>query len=114
MAEKIRNFIGGEWADAATGGRFDSRNPAAVREVIAEAPLSGREDVDRAVASARGALPGWRGLPAPRRGEILFRAGELLMRQKRRLGELVTEEMGKVIAEGLGDEIGRASCRERV
>jgi alpha-ketoglutaric semialdehyde dehydrogenase len=104
MAEKLRNYIGGEWVDAGTRGRlFDSRNPADSRDVIAEAPLSGREDVDRAVASARGALPGWSGLPAPRRGEILFRAGELLIRNKRRLGELVTREMGKIIAEGLGD-----------
>jgi aldehyde dehydrogenase (NAD+) len=42
-------------------------------------------------------------MPAPRRGEILYRAGELLIRSKQRLGELVTLEMGKVIAEGLGD-----------
>src|SRR6185369_1492833 len=55
------------------------------------------------VESARAAFPGWRRLPAPRRGEILFRAAELLIRNKQRLGELVTREMGKVIAEGLGD-----------
>ncbi len=42
-------------------------------------------------------------MPAPKRGEILFRAGELLIRRKRQLGELVTREMGKVLFEGLGD-----------
>jgi len=99
----VRNFIGGEWHEADGGRRFASRDPADLRQVVAEAPLSGRSDVDRAVQAAGAALPGWRLLPAPRRGEILFRAAELLIRNKRRLGQLVTSEMGKVIAEGLGD-----------
>jgi len=103
MAEAIRNFIAGTWCDAVEGGRFVSLNPADTREVIAEAPRSGRTDVDRAVAAASVAAQPWRLLPAPRRGEILFRAGELLRRHKQRLGELVTREMGKVVAEGLGD-----------
>jgi alpha-ketoglutaric semialdehyde dehydrogenase len=103
MTEKVRNFIDGRWTEGKDGKRFASRNPADAREVVAEAPLSGPGDVDRAVAAARAALPGWRLTPAPRRGELLFRAGELLIREKRRLGELVTMEMGKVIAEGLGD-----------
>lgn len=103
MTEVVRNFIEGTWSDAVDGERFASLNPADNREVVAEAPLSGRSDVDRAVAAARAALPGWRLLPAPRRGEILFRAGELLGRQKPRLGQLVTREMGKVLPEGLGD-----------
>jgi aldehyde dehydrogenase (NAD+) len=103
MAGIVTNFIAGTWVEAADGRRFTSRNPADTREVVAEAPLSGPSDVDRAVAAARAALAGWRLLPAPRRGEILFRAGEILARSKNELGELVTREMGKVIAEGLGD-----------
>lgn len=103
MPKLIKNFIAGSWSDAGDGGRFASRNPADGRDLVAEAPLSGPADVDNAVAAARGAFPGWRLMPAPRRGEILFRAGELLRRDKQRLGELVTREMGKVIAEGLGD-----------
>ncbi len=103
MADMARNFIAGAWSDAQDEKRFASRNPADTREVVAEAPLSGRADVDRAVATARAALPAWRLMPAPHRGEILYRAGELLIAQKQRLGELVTREMGKVIAEGLGD-----------
>ena len=103
MTETVENFINGEWCEASTGERFASRNPADARQLVAEAPLSDREDVDRAVVAARAALPAWSRLPAPRRGEILFRAGEMLVRNKRRLGDLVTREMGKVLAEGLGD-----------
>ncbi len=103
MSNLVRNFIAGTWSDSLSGKRFQSRNPADTRQVVTEAPFSEQTDVDRAVAAARAALPGWRRLPAPRRGEILYRAGELLIRSKHRLGELVTMEMGKVIAEGLGD-----------
>jgi aldehyde dehydrogenase (NAD+) len=103
MSLLVRNFIAGAWSDSLSGKRFQSRNPADTRQVIAEAPFSAQDDVDRAVAAARAALPAWRRMPAPRRGEILYRAGELLIRSKQRLGELVTLEMGKVIAEGLGD-----------
>jgi acyl-CoA reductase-like NAD-dependent aldehyde dehydrogenase len=103
MTDMVRNFIAGSWSDAIEGKRFDSRNPADTREVIANVPLSGRGDVDLAATAARTAASGWRLLPAPRRGEILFRAAEILEKNKQRLGELVTREMGKVIAEGLGD-----------
>lgn len=103
MTDMVRNYINGQWCEAETGKRFSSLNPADTREVVAEAPLSGRRDVDMAVAAARAAFPAWRQLPAPRRGEILYRAGELLIKHKQRLGELVTREMGKVRPEGLGD-----------
>ena len=64
---------------------------------------SGREDVDEAVKAAREAYEGWRLTPAPRRGEILFRAAEILLKNKEALGKLETREMGKILPEGLGD-----------
>jgi acyl-CoA reductase-like NAD-dependent aldehyde dehydrogenase len=103
MSGEVRNFIAGKWINAAGGGNFASINPADVRETVATVTLSGKEDVDRAVSAAREAFMNWRLMPAPRRGEILFRAGELLIRRKQQLGELVTREMGKVLSEGLGD-----------
>ncbi|MFA7403474.1 MAG: aldehyde dehydrogenase family protein, partial [Pelobacteraceae bacterium] len=103
MSRLNRNFIAGIWSDAVDGRRFASRNPADTRDIVAEAALSSRADVDLAVAAARRAYPEWRLMPAPQRGEILFRAGELLRHNKQRLGELVTREMGKVLTEGLGD-----------
>jgi alpha-ketoglutaric semialdehyde dehydrogenase len=103
MTMRIRNFIAGKWLDAAGGKEFASYNPADFREVVAMAVLSGKEDIDLAVAAARDAFKQWRLLPAPRRGEILYRAGALLIERKQETGELVTREMGKVLAEGLGD-----------
>ncbi len=59
--------------------------------------------MQRAVAAAREAFPRWRATPAPKRGEILFRAAELLVRKKEELARDMTREMGKVLAETRGD-----------
>ncbi len=99
----IKNLIDGEWVDAAGGESFECINPARRDEVVAVVAKSSRADVDRAVEAARRAYKSWRLVPAPKRGEIIFRAAETLVREKKRLGELVTREMGKILPEGLGD-----------
>lgn len=103
MAETVMNYIAGVWTESASREWFESRNPADCREVIAVVARSSQEDVDRAVAAAKSAQGAWRLMPAPKRGELLFRAAEMLQCSKNDLGRLVTREMGKVLAEGLGD-----------
>jgi aldehyde dehydrogenase (NAD+) len=98
----FKNFIGGEWVDAASGETFESRSPA-TGEVIGLFPKSGAEDVDRAVKAAQTAYEEWRLVPAPRRGEILMRFAQILEREKDALTDLMTREMGKVKAEAGGD-----------
>ena len=97
-----KNFIGGEWVDAASGETFESTSPAN-GETIGIFPRSGAEDVDRAVAVAKEAYAEWRLVPAPKRGEILFRLARLLEQEKSALTDLMTHEMGKVKAEAGGD-----------
>ena len=101
--ERIKNYINGRWVDSKSGETFRSINPAKRNEVIGIVSRSGRDDVDQAVQAARGAYEEWRLTPAPRRGEILFRAAEILLRNKEALGKLETREMGKILPEGLGD-----------
>jgi aldehyde dehydrogenase (NAD+) len=81
---------------------FESLNPS-TGEVIESFPRSGADDVDRAVATARAAWEDWRLVPAPERGNILFRFAQLLERSKPELSDLMTREMGKVKAEAGGD-----------
>jgi aldehyde dehydrogenase (NAD+) len=102
VAPRFRNYVGGEWVDAAGGETFDSLVPA-TGETIGSFPRSGAEDVDRAVAAAREAYRDWRLVPAPERGTILFRFAELLRRDKEELTDLMSREMGKVKAEAGGD-----------
>jgi aldehyde dehydrogenase (NAD+) len=84
------------------GATFESLNPA-TGELIESFPRSSAEDVDRAVATARAAWEDWRLVPAPERGNILFRFAQLLERSKPELSDLMTREMGKVKAEAGGD-----------
>jgi len=100
---RIKNYINGKWTESKSKETFRSINPANKEEVIGIVSRSGREDVDEAVKAAREAYEGWRLTPAPRRGEILFRAAEIFLKNKGALGSMVTREMGKVLSEGLGD-----------
>jgi acyl-CoA reductase-like NAD-dependent aldehyde dehydrogenase len=102
MTDLVRNFIGGKWVEARSGETFNSINPA-TEELVASIAKSGAEDVSAAVEAAKHAYDGWRLTPAPRRGEILYRIGQLLMDRKEALAQLLTQEMGKVIAEARGD-----------
>src|ERR687883_723557 len=101
-AKTFKNFIGGEWVDAASGETFESRSPA-TGETLGVFPKSGPEDADRAVAAAKEAYEDWRLVPAPKRGELLFRFARLLEEAKDDLTDLMTREMGKVKAEAGGD-----------
>ncbi len=101
-AKTFKNYIGGEWVDAASGETFESTSPAN-GDAIGVFPKSGPEDVERAVAAAKEAYEEWRLVPAPKRGEILFRFAHLLTEHKDELTELMTHEMGKVRAEAGGD-----------
>ena len=99
---QLRNFIDGRWVDASTGSTFENIDPA-TGELIANVAKSSTADVDRAIEAARRALDTWRLYPAPKRGEILYRAGEIALRRKDELAREMTREMGKVLAESRGD-----------
>src|ERR687898_671738 len=103
VAEKqFQNYVGGRWTDAASGDTFESLVPA-TGEALGTFPRSAAADVDRAVEAAKAAFEGWRLVPAPERGNVLFRFAGLLEEQKDELTELMSREMGKVLAEAGGD-----------
>jgi alpha-ketoglutaric semialdehyde dehydrogenase len=100
--QTLRNLIAGEWVDAAGDATFESRSPAN-GDLIGTFPRSTAAEVDSAVAAAKEAYATWRLVPAPKRGEILFRFGALVAEHKDELAELMSREMGKVLAEAGGD-----------
>lgn len=99
----FQNFIGGQWVAPSTGEYFENRNPADRRDLIGMFPKSGAQDVERAVASASRGFELWRRTPAPLRGDVLRRVGDLLAARKEELADLMTREMGKPLAETRGD-----------
>jgi acyl-CoA reductase-like NAD-dependent aldehyde dehydrogenase len=95
-------LVGGKWVKSSSGETSESINPASEKP-LGLFQLGTAHDVDQAVEAAEKALPAWRGLPAPKRGELLLRIAQLLRKEKERLARLVTMEMGKVFSEARGD-----------
>jgi len=104
------NYIGGRWLASTSGELSENRNPADTRDLVGRFPISTTADVDRAIDAARNAFDGWRLTPAPKRAEILFRAGEILVRDKEKYTRDMTREMGKVLKEAGGDVQEAIDC----
>ena len=81
---------------------LESTSPAN-GEVLGTVPAADEAAVARAVEAAKAAYEEWRLVPAPKRGEILYRFAQVLEREKAALTDLMTREMGKVKAEAGGD-----------
>jgi acyl-CoA reductase-like NAD-dependent aldehyde dehydrogenase len=103
MIRKFQNLINGKWVDAKSGKTYENRNPANWDEVIGMFPKSGKEDVDEAVKAARAAYDKWRIVPPPKRGDIMRKVGDILVARKKEVAREMTREMGKVLAETMGD-----------
>jgi len=99
----FHNLIGGQWMPAVSGKTMLNLNPADNSDVIGAFPSSHSEDVALAVAAAKKAFASWRLVPAPKRAEILMRAGNILVQNKEKFARDMTREMGKVLAETRGD-----------
>ncbi len=92
----------GDWIADPSGGMLESLNPA-TGEPIAKIKMAGPADYECVVEHAAEAFLEWRMVPAPKRGEIVREMGNALRESKAELGALVTLEMGKIRAEGLGE-----------
>jgi acyl-CoA reductase-like NAD-dependent aldehyde dehydrogenase len=103
MADLFKNYIDGQWVEAKSRKTFENRNPANRHDLIGLFPASGPEDVDEAVRAAKKAFATWRLVPAPKRGEILQRVGEVLRKRKEGVARGMTREMGKILKETRGD-----------
>jgi betaine-aldehyde dehydrogenase len=93
-ASKLQNFIDGEFVDPAEGGAEDVINPS-TGEVIAQAPLSSTEDVDRAVMAARRAFEGWSRTTPRERSEMLLRLADAILEHGDEFADLESADAGK-------------------
>ncbi|MEP6733727.1 MAG: aldehyde dehydrogenase family protein, partial [bacterium] len=90
MSKTFQNFIAGQWTAPESGAYFENRNPADTHDLIGNFPLSNAHDVDAAVASAKRGFELWRATPAPARGDVLRRVGDLLTQRKEEIADLMT------------------------
>lgn len=101
--KQYKNFIAGKWVDSSSEGTFQNINPADSNDVIGEFQAGGSAELEEAVAAAEEAYREWRLVPAPRRAQIVHRAGDIMAARKEELAKLMTREMGKVLSETRGD-----------
>jgi malonate-semialdehyde dehydrogenase (acetylating)/methylmalonate-semialdehyde dehydrogenase len=105
QVRKLKNYINGEWVESKTTQYEDVFNPA-TKEVIAQVPLSTKEDVEYAVEVAREAFEKWKNVPIQKRARVLFNYHQLLQKHSEELARLITIENGKSLTEARG-EVGR-------
>ncbi|MEX0966439.1 MAG: aldehyde dehydrogenase family protein [Bacteroidia bacterium] len=93
---------GQRWLKGSSAQEIQSLSPAD-GHIIARVSACDAVQYEEIIAEARKAFPGWRALPAPRRGEIVRQIGNRLREYKHHLGILVSYEMGKIYEEGMGE-----------
>ena len=102
-APHYRNYINGEWKEAASGNTVASLNPANRHDVVGIVPNSGREDLDAAVAAANAAAKAWSRMAGPARGQLLYKAANILESRLDDIAATMTREMGKTFGEAKGE-----------
>jgi len=106
-------YINGEWASPVVPARLPVVNPA-TEEVVAQVAQGSAEDVDRAVAAARGAFAGWSATPAVERAAILGKIHALILERKESLAQTLSLEMGAAISFSRSMQVPLAAEHVRV
>ncbi|HUB33096.1 MAG TPA: aldehyde dehydrogenase family protein [Bryobacteraceae bacterium] len=101
MTPIFANYINGEWVKGAD--TFADRNPANTDEVVGCFVKGSARDVEDATAAAAAALPGWSGTAGPARGNILYKAADILDRRFDEVSAEMTREEGKTLPEAKGE-----------
>ena len=99
---QLLNYVGGKWQRSSAHDFLDVTNPATA-QVMSQAPLSPRAEVDATARSASKAFPEWRRTPAVERIQVLFKLKGLLEAHKDELARVMTNECGKTYGESLGE-----------
>jgi acyl-CoA reductase-like NAD-dependent aldehyde dehydrogenase len=105
--EEILNFINGEWVRSRGGCTAPNYNPAHRRQILNHYQVSTGEDMSAAIDAAYAALAGWKSVPAPRRGDIVERAAQLMLERKEAIASALVQEEGKTLSEARA-EVDRA------
>src|SRR5690242_6962420 len=100
---EVRNYIRGEWLVLREGRDIEVRNPANLDEVLGTGYLASKRHAEDAIAAASAALADWSRMPAPKRGEIVERAADILKAELDEVARLLTREEGKTFTDAKGE-----------
>jgi betaine-aldehyde dehydrogenase len=101
---RLQNFVNGKYADTAEGRTSDVVDPS-TGEVYAQAPISGRQDVDAAMQAAANAFEGWRDSTPSERSLALFRIADAIEQRADELVAAETRNTGKPVALTRSEEV---------
>src|SRR5689334_11826766 len=93
VATEVKQFIGGEWVDAADGATYEDRDPY-TGDVVAVVPAGGAADATRAITAAAEASAAWAETPPAARQRIFLAAADLLEARRDEVVELLARETG--------------------
>ncbi len=102
MAQPVKLLIDGQFITSSSNESIPVTNPA-TQDVLAEVPFATREEVDRAVASAKSAFADWREVPTPERARLMLRYQDLLKKHHDEVARILSLETGKTFADAQGD-----------
>src|SRR5690606_33053327 len=105
MAELHKNLIAGEWVD---GEAVANINPSNTDDIVGHYARAGADDAKRAIAAAKAAFPAWSRSSPLERHAVLRKAADEILARKDELGRLLSQEEGKVLAEGIGETVRAA------
>lgn len=100
---RAMNFVNGRWVEPVGERRVERRNPANRDDLVGVVALSTRAEARAALDAAAAAFPAWRATPAPLRGRIIARAGQIMTERAQELGRILTREEGKTLSESHGE-----------
>jgi succinate-semialdehyde dehydrogenase/glutarate-semialdehyde dehydrogenase len=104
MLDDLKLLIGGEWVDSASGATFEATSPS-TGEVIARVPQGGREDAQRAIATANDAWRGWASRSAFERAAAMRRMAEIVRERRDDLARTLSLDQGKPLRAEANDEV---------
>ncbi|MGG3518866.1 aldehyde dehydrogenase family protein [Bacillus pseudomycoides] len=99
---RFLNYINGQWKEPSANQYSKNYNPHN-GDVLGEFPLSSADDTGAAIASAKEAFQSWQGLPFHERASYLWKAAAILKERVTEIGQDLTSEEGKTLAEGIGE-----------
>ncbi|UWR96656.1 aldehyde dehydrogenase family protein [Phaeobacter inhibens] len=98
---EYKNLIAGDWSETVAAAA--NINPSDTQDVLGYAANSPAEDMERAIAAARDAAPGWAASTPQQRFDVLDAIGTEILARKAELGKLLSREEGKTLPEGIGE-----------
>ena len=98
----IQNYINGQFVKGSVDRKMEVISPID-GTLLSTVPMSAKEDLDKAVQSAKGAFPAWSRMPVKERVQVFFRYKYLLEKNLKELAELCSEENGKTYGESVAE-----------